>query len=332
MWIIQELAMGQDHICCTGTGNEWVSLADIRQVLKLFVLNTDSLGTLVGEVLLAKHVGDFQSTIGTLWWIGRVRELAMLPPDREHFTYAEIRSPILSLAQSANATDPRDKVYGLLALLPNELGSKMDLKNKNYTISTYDLCLKFSKAIIQVTNELDVIFARNFQQSSTSGLRLPSWVTDWTLKPIRTTGASNSSEWYFGVEEGYETVEEPNRMIREWNDRTSTFRSDGGRNPNVRFLGEDKLLSCEGFCIGRVDGMAVEPPSATTMSSKPEQFIRPTSNRTPYSNTSEATNAILRTFGLDPSGDETEASGLFQWVFSTYFLASLLVDFKCVNK
>lgn len=101
-------------------------------------------------------------------------------------------------------------------------------------------------------------------------------------------------------------------MLREWNDKTSVFRSDGGRKPRVVFSGEDKLLSCEGFCIGQVGGMAVELPSATTMSPTPEQFIHPTTDQTPYSNNFEATNAILRTLGLDPSGEETEDSGLFQ--------------------
>lgn len=140
MWIIQELAMAQDYTCCSG--NEWVSLADIRQVMKLFVLNTDSLIALLPEDYLTNNVAEFQSTVGILWWIGRVRELTMLTPDREHFTYAEIRSPILSLAQSANATDARDKVYGLLGLLPNKISTMMDLKSKNYTISTHDLFLK----------------------------------------------------------------------------------------------------------------------------------------------------------------------------------------------
>lgn len=101
-------------------------------------------------------------------------------------------------------------------------------------------------------------------------------------------------------------------MLREWNDRTNAFRSDGGRNPKIGFSGEDKLLSCEGFCIGMVDGMAVELPSATIMSSVPEQFTHPMADKTPYSDESEATKAILRTLGLDPSGEETEDSGLFQ--------------------
>ncbi|CAG8972717.1 hypothetical protein HYALB_00008632 [Hymenoscyphus albidus] len=309
MWIIQELAMGQDHICCSG--NEWVPLADIRQVLKLLVLNIDSLSTLVPQDLLEKHMRDFQSTIGTPWWIGRARELTMLPPNREDFTYAEIRSPILSLSQSANATDPRDKVYGLLGLLPNKLASRLDLKDKNYAISTHAVFLKFAKTIIQVTNELDIIFARNFRQSEDSELQLPSWATDWTLKPIRTTGVGNANEWYFGVEEGYETVEESNKIIREWNGEANAFHSDGGRKPIITFSDNNKLISCEGFCIGRADGMAAESPSATTMSSTPDRFIKPTTDQTLYANTSDTTNAILRTLGLDPSGEQTKDSGLF---------------------
>lgn len=83
-------------------------------------------------------------------------ELTTLPTPRVSATYAELRLPILYMAQYSRATDARDKVYGLLGLLPTELATKIDRIDQNYTLSTRQVFLDFAKAIIEVTGELDV--------------------------------------------------------------------------------------------------------------------------------------------------------------------------------
>jgi hypothetical protein len=93
----------------------------------------------------------------------------------------------------------------LLGLLPTTLVSRIDRREKNYALSTKQVFLNFTKAIIEVTEELDVICSRNLQQSAVSELELPSWAPDWTLKQDRSEG-KGSYERHFGCEdERYET-------------------------------------------------------------------------------------------------------------------------------
>jgi hypothetical protein len=59
MWIIQELAMGDDNTA-VGCGSRLVPLHEVRQVLKLLVLNSESLSFIVNPQMFLEHRGEFQ--------------------------------------------------------------------------------------------------------------------------------------------------------------------------------------------------------------------------------------------------------------------------------
>lgn len=204
MWIIQELAMGQDQMVICG--DNCSSLIDIRQVLRLFVLNLEQVMMIMGYETFIENTDNFQCTVALLWWIGRVRELVTQPEESERVNYRDLRSPILGLALYASATDPRDKIYGMMGILPTVLASKIDRKEQNYELTTREVFLGFSKAVIEVTADLDIIYTSHLQQSTRSSLGLPTWATDWTLQNCRTASVDNSMEWYFGLEDGEEKL------------------------------------------------------------------------------------------------------------------------------
>ncbi|KAH6719478.1 heterokaryon incompatibility protein-domain-containing protein [Leptodontidium sp. MPI-SDFR-AT-0119] len=305
MWIIQELAMGQDQLVVCG--DTCASLADVRQVLKLLVLNSETIARIVGHELLYANISSYQSTIALLWWIGRVRELILLPEDRRIIRYSELRSPILGLTLIASATDPRDKVYGMMGLLPAALASRVDREDKNYEFTTREVFVNFVKAVIEVTGDLDVIYASHLQQSTLSTLPLPTWATDWTLMNARTAGIDNSVEWYFGLED--EDGAPPQAPME---DRSGPPpRADGLRKGTIRFSDDNELLFCEGIRIGSIQGFAAELAAKTAISASPDVVIQPPPGPNPYGNISAITSALQRTLMLDPSGRDTSKCPVF---------------------
>ena len=92
MWIIQELAMGQDQMVLCG--DSCSSLIDIRQILRLFVLNLEQIVAIIGYDEYIENTDGFQCTLALLWWIGRVRELVTQPQGSEPVKYSDLRSPV----------------------------------------------------------------------------------------------------------------------------------------------------------------------------------------------------------------------------------------------
>jgi hypothetical protein len=116
------------------------------------VLNQISFGVIIGHEVLTELFEQYESAIKILWYTSRLRDLALAPVDRD-FSFSEICYPILKLIQYASATDPRDKVYGCMSLMPAKLASRIDRQEKNYTLTTREVFSNFTKSIIEVTNE-----------------------------------------------------------------------------------------------------------------------------------------------------------------------------------
>jgi hypothetical protein len=77
------------------------------------------------------------------------------------------------------ATDPRDKIIGLLGLIPSERSWSLLV---NYSVSTGDLYLKV--ACLFVSEEKSLRFLSAVQPSTAICIRdqLPSWVPDWSVQ------------------------------------------------------------------------------------------------------------------------------------------------------
>ncbi|PVH70009.1 hypothetical protein DL98DRAFT_598169 [Cadophora sp. DSE1049] len=313
MWIIQEIAMGQDQMVLCG--DNCSSLIDIRQVLRLFVLNLEQVVAIIGYEDYIENTDSFQCALALLWWIGRVRELVTQPKDSERVNYRDLRSPILGLALYASATDPRDKIYGMMGILPAVLASKIDKKGGNYELTTREVFLGFSKAVIEATGDLDIIYTSHLQQSTRSNLGLPTWATDWTLKNCRTSSIDNSMEWYFGLEDGEDKLRDSTTSTT--GDGGHLSRADGGKVGKIQFSDDGELLCCEGFCIAVIDGHASELVAAQSdtpaLSTSPDLVVQPeVHDICPYSDAGGLTEALVRALLLDPLGVTSSKCPIFQ--------------------
>ncbi|RSL73995.1 hypothetical protein CEP53_000590 [Fusarium sp. AF-6] len=89
---------------------------------------------------------------------------------------------LLSLTSEFAATDPRDRLFALMSLLPNESSERLALQ-PDYVVKTRRLYIRAAKHFLETTRSLEVITARplpgNHDNLSPGDAPLPSWVPNW---------------------------------------------------------------------------------------------------------------------------------------------------------
>jgi hypothetical protein len=84
---------------------------------------------------------------------------------------------VLAGGQDLNATDPRDKIYGFMALIHPYFVK--DLK-PNYELSVEEVYTNFCVTLIQASQSLNILSHCNWTPDQNT---TPSWVPDWNQKP-----------------------------------------------------------------------------------------------------------------------------------------------------
>ncbi|KAI1402484.1 heterokaryon incompatibility protein-domain-containing protein [Hypoxylon fuscum] len=82
---------------------------------------------------------------------------------------------IHQLMQGSNAKDPRDKIYGLLGLLPSSITKRI---TPDYSLSKEKVYLQIGEAILMECKSLDKLLSwSSFREK----VPWPSWLPDWTV-------------------------------------------------------------------------------------------------------------------------------------------------------
>lgn len=143
---------------------------------------------------------------------------------------------LLNLVRQADATDKKDKVYGILGLLDPTVS--MDI-TPNYSLSERQVYTDFMISIVKNSGRLEQIIFGGIPTEE----GWPSWVPDWRLP--------------FG-----------RHHIRYLRSR----QASGNSPAKIRFLKKGKngdLLACSGFQVDMIDGVAAQssPHCSSTRSS-----------------------------------------------------------------
>jgi hypothetical protein len=170
LWIIQELVLNHNmtlFLC----GKSQLSRRMISGACRFVEVNIDLIDRLVSPRLNLARLATssvYVSLWDIVWHIDALINYSNQSQKRE-------LEDILDLSRKANVTDSRDKIYGVLGLLPTGIASAIspDYTTSNTFAQVYE---KFAKKLIQKTDHLHHVL---FWCSYDSKNGLPSWVPDW---------------------------------------------------------------------------------------------------------------------------------------------------------
>jgi hypothetical protein len=113
--------------------------------------------------------------------IMNIRQPYLMVSSRIGFDYPKMSLlGLLRSIQNAKATDPRDKVYSILALLGRKKTEKLGLVPEYAASNTVaDVFTQATKACIESSEELDIL-SDTYGSIEENPHNLPSWVPDWT--------------------------------------------------------------------------------------------------------------------------------------------------------
>lgn len=184
VWIIQELSAGtkETPILC---GRSVISLGELSNAAIKWISQstTDLIFTLLAREELYKH----ELIAGPIFeavkkdpiheWItpGNLLLAKKFDDVRRHGGWPPPLD-VLADGRDLNATDPRDKIYGFMALIHPYFVK--DLK-PNYELSVEEVYTNFCVTLIQASLSLDILSHCNWAPDQNT---TPSWVPDWNQK------------------------------------------------------------------------------------------------------------------------------------------------------
>ncbi|KAH7359696.1 heterokaryon incompatibility protein-domain-containing protein [Pyrenochaeta sp. MPI-SDFR-AT-0127] len=300
LWILQEIAMS-DNSTVMGCGDcsfrfEEVVLATkfVWHNLESFLLLLRSQGTDLTASLAALN-----RSMWVILFIEQVRGLSQRLEDSRVITHSDLQLPLFNLGQNAQATLSHDKVFGLLAIMPEAIRSSME-DYTSYRLPVEAIFIAFSKAIIDFTGDLDIIYSKSLQQTM-----VPSWATDWRLPPHK---VSLLHDWHlYGYKHFDQAYDNLDHMIKV----SRNARADGGRRCVVQFVKNSSILTCSGILIGKVDGLASDMPDQGAAAYSEFDHIQPQQQRSPYGNHGATSRALVHTLFANPIWGDSDESSLF---------------------
>lgn len=296
LWILQEVAMS-DRGTIMGCGERDFRFEEVIVATKFVWHNLESF-----MLLFRDRITDFLALNRSMWVILFMEQLRALCQRQEEsglITHADLQLPLFNLGQNALATLPHDKVFGLLAIMPKAIRSKME-RYTNYNLPVESVYIAFSRAVIDFTGDLDMIYSKNLRQTMT-----PSWTTDWRLPPHK---VSLLHDWHtYGYNQFENAYKDLNQMI----EASRKARADGGRRSSVEFVEDSSILNCSGILLGKVDGLASEMPDHGAEGYSNQEHIQPRYQHNPYGDDEATSRALIHTLFANPLWGDSEESSLF---------------------
>jgi hypothetical protein len=182
VWIVQEVVVAKEAIMVCGTSEiSWDTFNRGIQV-----------GTARNEFFRQAEVGFLHQNE----FLG-LQAIVGLGAQTMHVSAAEDLLDLLNRFRYWNATDPRDKVFALLGLVHEGVGT-LGL-SADYTVSVEEVYKRTALAILTALQNLDVLSSCLANTESELGKELPTWVPDWSshdgLGKAFTVGDSQSTNW-----------------------------------------------------------------------------------------------------------------------------------------
>ena len=276
LWIIQEIVMGYNHLNIM-LGDRHIRRSWLESVVAILCLDFNGLANALESKADAADLPENFTKVA-LTGLVRLQHLQLLRHAVvESENCMDLRS-ILTRIRMAEATDPKDRVYGILGLIDPCVTALITV---DYTLSLEDIYTQFVIAVIQSTGKLDVILSHG--NVNVSQRMLPSWVPDWT--------------------EG---------LAISWEMSPKTpYRADRNAMATVRF--ETKVMIARGFIIDRLDGLGIGPDPSKDFAIDGD-IVQPVGEEDPYGDEAGKRNALWRTLVVDRDNEGARTPGAYDGI------------------
>ncbi|KAH8742513.1 heterokaryon incompatibility protein-domain-containing protein [Diaporthe sp. PMI_573] len=302
LWIIQEMIMGASAtwITCGTVSIDWASFV-------------------AGITFLEEHLWFIKDHL-----LSREMSLELTPEtgvtgvpwsgvDKFHLVYSDLGplgnceenggnyptfGRLLDIANSADCKDPRDKVYGLVGLMPPDVARRLQ---PDYTLPVSRVYAATARAFIDSSNTLDPVLEGNPWGPSGA----PTWAADW-LWPSRWRFARTESQLWgpTGFFPGPESAAAPH----------VPYRASLGTAHDATFSCGGTLLTCSGIVVDAVSGLCVRSTSWFTWDEY--SLCQPEGWQSAYGDRTATAEALYRTLVMDRVAESKKASARHAAIFS----------------
>jgi ankyrin repeat protein len=160
LWVVQEYVCARDHRIFCG---------DFEIPKKLFL---SALLTKKGLKISVTPIDPILSGAGALGSVSNLESMEALRENRQSYAY----TLIISLTARFGCSNPRDKIFALLGLLPDDPGRP----KSEYSLPMRDVYQRFAKYFIGAGLG-DIILGFSGLDHADPSLKLPTWCPDWSL-------------------------------------------------------------------------------------------------------------------------------------------------------
>jgi hypothetical protein len=202
----------------------------------LYYFNTpaeDQITSVIDRVLAHLEAAHQDLIHHRLYWAwNRVSEAKVLRNTQAQQCVPELMVT-MTFGRQTKASDPRDKIYGLLGLIDISISGQIQ---PDYNLPLSTVYQTFATTCISTTNSLEIL-------SQCHGYMDGVWSADW--ESVQSTMPSWSPDWSWDNHRHLCSPLEP------------SYRASGSSTTSaLQFLGEDGgLLVCTGLKIGPVEGL-----------------------------------------------------------------------------
>jgi hypothetical protein len=200
LWVVQEVFNARDiNVHCGSTILPWKAFQDAS---KVFRENKDVLHrnfhpgysnsfhqARFGSYPQVLVYGGPHSLIG----IGTVDKFRDADNQPDHVAFEDLLN-VMRNCRSKHSSDPRDKVFGILGVLFENVRNGIKV---NYSIPVKDVYTNIFRIVVEKTNSLDILCESIHSQTYTNKNNLPSWAPDWShnsrASPMSTTHTFSAS-------------------------------------------------------------------------------------------------------------------------------------------